>query len=132
MAILGVLLLLGVVGAAVAVAWANQSAIEASAGTLNVFGEQVSLTTGQLFLLGAAAGAVALLALYMTVGGTRRRMAKTSQRRRDLREREHELQSRLAEAESTAASRTASERSAERAEVRAERDAVRDEELAKR
>jgi hypothetical protein len=124
MAFLGLLLLLGVVGAAVAVAWANQGAIEASAGTLNMFGSQVSLTTGQLFLLGAAAGAVTLLALYMTVGGTRRRMARTSQRRRDLREREREMQARLAEADATVASRTASERSAQHA--------ARDEELADR
>jgi hypothetical protein len=117
MAFLGVLLLLGVIGAAVAVAWTNQGAIEASAGTLNMFGSQVSLTTGQLFLLGAAAGAVTLLALYMTVGGTRRRMARTSQRRRDLHERERELQARLAEAD---ASRTASEHSAQHAAARNE------------
>src|SRR5215217_5267585 len=120
MAVLGVLLLVGVVGAAIAVAWANQGAVEASAGTLNVFGEQVSLTTGQLFLLGAAAGAVTLLALYMMVGGTRRRMARTSQRRRDLREQERELQARLAEAESTTSTRDASERADERAALRAE------------
>lgn len=122
MAILGILLLLGVVGAAVAVAWANQDAITASAATLNVFGEQVSLNVGQLFLLGAAAGAVALLALYMTVGGTRRRMSRTSQRRRELRERERDLQAQLAEANATVASRTAgTERAAAREERAAER-----------
>jgi hypothetical protein len=124
MAILGVLLLLGVVGAAVAVAWSNQDAIMASAGTLNFFGEPISLTVGQLFLLGAAAGAIALFALYMTVGGTRRRMSRTAQRRRELRERERELQARLAEANAAATSRTASERAATREERAAERAEV--------
>jgi hypothetical protein len=120
MAILGVLLLLGVVGAAVAVAWANQDAIAASTGTLTVFGEQVNLTVVQLFLVGAAAGAVAMLALYMTVGGTRRRMSRTAQRRRDQRE----LESRLAEANATAASRSASSERAAREERAAERAAA--------
>jgi hypothetical protein len=121
MAILGVLLLLGVVGAAVAVAWANQDTIAASAGTLDVFGQQVNLTVVQLFLIGAAAGAVALLALYMTVGGTRRRMSRTAQRRRDQRE----LQARLAEANAAAAMRgTTGERAAAREERAAERAEV--------
>lgn len=125
MAILGVLLLLGVVGAAVAVAWSNQDAIVASTGTLNVFGEQVNLTVIQLFLIGAAAGAVALLALYMTVGGTRRSMSRSAQRRRDQRE----LQARLAEANASAATRTAA---GERAAAREERAAAREEIAANR
>jgi hypothetical protein len=125
MAILGILLLLGVVGAGVAIAWTNQDAITASAATLDVFGKQAELNVGQLFLLGAAAGAIALLALYMTVGGTRRRMSRSSQRRRELRDRERELQARLAEANAASASseRTAAreERAAERAEAAANR-----------
>jgi len=115
MAILGLLLLIGVVGAAVAVAWANQSAIDASTATLNVFGEQVSLNVGQLFLAGAATGALAMLALWMTIGGTRRRMSRTALRNRELRDRELELQSRLADANAT----------------RDERAAVRDDDVAR-
>jgi len=106
MAILGLLLLIGVVGATGAVVWANQSAVDASAGiTLNVLGEQVTPTVTQLFLAGAAIGALALLALYMTVGGTRRRMTRTAAKRRALRDRERELQAQLAEANAAAASR---------------------------
>jgi hypothetical protein len=123
MAILGVLLLLGVVGATAAVAWANQDAMTASAGTLNVFGEQVSLNVGQMFLAGAVMGGLALLALSVTIGGTRRRMARTATRRRELRDRERELQARLAEANATTSARQTAreERAADRAEAAAHR-----------
>ncbi len=122
MAILGILLLLGVVGAGVAIAWTNQDAITASAATLDVFGKQADLNVGQLFLLGAAAGALVVLALYMTVGGTRRRMSRSSQRRREMRERERELQAQLAEANAMNATRSAAgERTAAREERAAER-----------
>jgi uncharacterized membrane protein YciS (DUF1049 family) len=111
MAILGLLLLIAVVGGTVGVAWANQDAINASSGvTLNVFGEQVSPTLGQLFLAAAVIGAVVMLALYMTVGGTRRRMNRTATRRREQYERERDLQAQLAEANAAAATRSADER----------------------
>ena len=120
MAILGLLLLIGVVGATVGVAWANQSVIDASSGvTLNVFGEQITPTIAQLFLVGAALGAITLLALYMTIGGTRRRMSRTATRRREMRERERDLQAQLAEANASATSR-------DRAAAREERAAARE------
>jgi hypothetical protein len=123
MAILGLLLLIAVVGGAVEIAWKNQDALDASAGTLNVFGEQVTLNVVQLFLFGAAAGAVALLALFMTVGGTRRRMARSAARRREIAGRERELQAQVAEANASASERTAAreERAAERSETASHR-----------
>lgn len=116
MAILGLLLLIAVVGGAVEIAWKNQDALGASTSTLNVFGEQVTLSTVQLFLFGAAAGAVALLALFMTVGGTRRRMTRSAARRREIASRERELQAQLAEANAVR-----EERAAERSEVASHR-----------
>jgi hypothetical protein len=122
MAIIGLLLLIGVVGATVGVAWANQSAIDASAGvTLNVFGEQFTPTLGQLFLAAAAIGALILLALYMTVGGTRRRMSRTAARRREARERERDLQAQLAEANAAAATRDRGAHREDRSEVASHR-----------
>jgi hypothetical protein len=98
MVFLGILLLFGVLGLAFAAAWANQDAVQGSAGTFDLLGRSVTFTHGGVFLIGAVAGALTLLAVYMIMGGTRRRMSRSAQPRRALRERERELQAREAEA----------------------------------
>ncbi|WP_157546669.1 hypothetical protein [Hamadaea tsunoensis] len=144
MAFVGVLLLLGTIGLVSAAAWANQGLIEGSVGSVDLFGRHLNLTNGEVFLFGAAAGALVLLSLYMIMGGTRRRMARSAQTRRTMRERERDLSAREAElaaadrtrqAEAEAAgardARTAAEQAAvERRTVRV--DEARDDEYAER
>lgn len=92
MIILGLLLVLGVGGLSVAAILANRDAFDASAGAVELFGYQANLTVGQVFLAGAAAGAVILLGLLMLFSGMGRSARRRSSSRRELRDlqRKHE------------------------------------------
>ncbi len=86
MVILGLLLVLGVVGVAGYAIWNNQGAFEASAGTVEVFGYSVQLGNGDVFLIGAAAGAVLLFGLSLLFKGMGRRARYRASTRRELRD----------------------------------------------
>ncbi|WP_162908052.1 hypothetical protein [Allorhizocola rhizosphaerae] len=86
MVFLGLLLVLGVIGVAGYAIWNNQGAFEAGAGTAEVFGYTVQLSNGDVFLVGAAAGAVLLFGLSLLFKGMGRRAKHRASTRRELRE----------------------------------------------
>jgi hypothetical protein len=86
MVFLGLLLVLGVIGVAGYAIWNNQGAFEAGAGTAEVFGYTVQLSNGDVFLIGAAAGAVLLFGLSLLFRGMGRRAKHRASTRRELRE----------------------------------------------
>ncbi|MDI1466336.1 hypothetical protein QEZ54_35695 [Catellatospora sp. KI3] len=131
MILLGLLLVLGLGGLALAAFLNNDGLFTAPAGTVELFGYHADPTVGQVFVVGAAAGALVLVGLMMMFGGAgrraRRRMAARrelqSQRAemRDLQRRHDDIQSELAAKRTVEADRAAAE--AELAEE--ERVAVR-------
>ena len=93
MIIMGLLLLLAATGLSLAAIQANRSVFEDSAGVVGLFGYSAEATVGEVFLVGAVAGALALLGLAMIMGGfgrgTRRRLAARRElRRQDAQTRE--------------------------------------------
>jgi hypothetical protein len=141
MIILGLLLLLAATGLSFAAIQANRSVFEDSAGVVGLFGYSADATVGQVFLVGAGAGALALLGLAMIIGGfgrgARRRMATRRELRRqdaetrEVQRREEAEAAELAKQEKITARE---ERRAAAAEERAaqHRAEEREEELARR
>jgi hypothetical protein len=119
MIILGLLLLLAAAGLSFAAIQANRSVFEDSAGVIGMFGYSVEATVGEVFLVGAAAGALALLGLSMIIGGfgrgARRRMAT----RRELRRQDAETREAQRQEEAEAAERAKQEKVTAREERRA-------------
>jgi hypothetical protein len=103
MIILGFLLLLAATGLSFAAIQANRSLFEESAGAVAMFGYSVDVTIGEVFLVGASAGALALLGLVMIFGGVGRGARRRVAARRDLRRQDEELRDsqRSEEAEAT-------------------------------
>jgi hypothetical protein len=92
MIILGLLLILGTAGLSLAVIWANDGAFSAPAGAIELFGNHMNMTVGQIFLAGAAAGALALLGVVMVFSGLGRNARRGSAGRRQLRDHRQEMQ----------------------------------------
>ena len=117
--IVGLLLLLAAAGLSLAAIQANRSVFEDSAGVVGLFGYSVEATVGEVFLVGAGVGALALLGLAMIIGGfgrgARRRMAT----RRELRRQEAETRETQRQEETEAAERAKQEKVTAREERRA-------------
>lgn len=86
MVLLGLLVVVGVIGVAWYAVWTNQGAFEAAAGTVDIFGYSAQLTNGQVFLVGAVAGAVLLSGLFLMMRGMGRNARRGAAARRELRE----------------------------------------------
>jgi hypothetical protein len=92
MIILGLLLVLGVGGLALAAIVSNNGVFAAPAGTIELFGYHVDATVGQVFLTGAAAGAVVILGILMLLRGVGRSARRRSATRRELAAQRQEVQ----------------------------------------
>lgn len=86
MVILGLLLVIGVVGVSWTAIASNQGSFDGQAGTVELFGYTAQLTNGQVFLAGAAAGALLLMGLSLLLRGLARNANKRRATRRELRE----------------------------------------------
>ncbi|GIG00951.1 hypothetical protein [Catellatospora citrea] len=84
MILLGLLLVLGLAGLALVAFMDNDGLFTTSVGTVELFGYQVALTVGEVFLIGAAAGALLLVGLFMLFGGAGRRARRRLAARREL------------------------------------------------
>lgn len=84
MIILGLLLVLGAAGLALAAIVSNNGVFAAPAGTIELFGYHVDATVGQVFITGAAAGALVLLGVLMLLRGVGRSARRRSATRREL------------------------------------------------
>jgi hypothetical protein len=78
MIILGLLLILGAAGLSFAVWRANETVLNTPVGTIELLGRHADLTAGQMFVVGAGAGALVILSLIMLFGG----MGRSARRRR--------------------------------------------------
>lgn len=84
MMLLGLLLVLGLAGLALVAFMDNDGLFTTSAGTVELFGYRASFTVGEVFLIGAAAGALFLVGLFMLFGGAGRRARRRIAARREL------------------------------------------------
>ncbi len=91
MIILGLLLILGTAGLSLAVVWANDGIVTAPAAAVELFGNQMHVSVGQLFLVGAAAGALTLLGPVMIISGLGRNARRRSTARHQLRDHRQEM-----------------------------------------
>jgi hypothetical protein len=91
MTLLGLLVLIGVAGLTLAVIWANDGVFAAPAGAIELFGNQMNPTVGQLFLGGAAAGALVLLGMFLIFRGLGRNARHRPGGRHQLNDPRHEL-----------------------------------------
>jgi hypothetical protein len=89
--LLGLLLMVGAVGLASAVIWANQDVFEKSAGTFTLLGYTAELTITQVFLAGLVLGALGFMGIVLTMSGAGRRARRRAVTRRQLREQESQL-----------------------------------------
>lgn len=86
MILLGLLLVLGVAGVAIAAFLANDGLYSAPIGAVDLFGYHAQPTAGQVFLAGTAAGAIILLGIFMIFSGAGRRARRRLSTRRELRD----------------------------------------------
>lgn len=91
MILVGLLLVLGLSGLALAAFMNNDGLYSAPAGTVELFGYSVEATVGQVFLAGAVAGAFVLIGLSMMFGGAGRRARRRLATRRELAEQRAEM-----------------------------------------
>ncbi len=91
MILVGLLLVLGLSGLALAAFMNNDGLYSAPAGTVELFGYSVEATVGQVFLTGAVAGAFVLIGLSMMFGGAGRRARRRLATRRELAEQRAEM-----------------------------------------
>ncbi|GIF89317.1 hypothetical protein [Catellatospora chokoriensis] len=84
MILLGLLLVFGLAGLALVAFMDNDGLFTTSVGTVELFGYQAALTVGEVFLIGAAAGALILAGLFMLFGGAGRRARRRLAARREL------------------------------------------------
>lgn len=92
MIILGLLLILATVGLTLAVILINDSILTSPATAIELFGNQAHITVGQVFLAGAAAGALVMLGLVMFISGLGRNARRRSTARHQLRDHRQEMQ----------------------------------------
>jgi hypothetical protein len=90
--ILGLLLLVGAAGLSLAFIWANFDTFSAQAGAVELFGNQMNATVGQVFLGGVVAGALVLLGLLMLFSGLGRSARRRSAGRHKLNDHRQEMQ----------------------------------------
>ncbi|GHJ43977.1 hypothetical protein Cs7R123_13190 [Catellatospora sp. TT07R-123] len=129
MILLGLLLVLGLSGLALTAFLTNDGLFTTPVGAVELFGYHAEPTVGQVFSVGAAAGALVLIGLMMMFGGAgrraRRRVASRREQQaqraelRDLQRRHDSIQSELAAKRSEDAAD-----SAERADADAEAEKV--------
>ncbi|GIH04819.1 hypothetical protein Rhe02_28860 [Rhizocola hellebori] len=119
MIILGLLLLLAATGLSLAAIQANRSVFDDSAGVVGLFGYSIEASVGQVFLVGAIAGAVALLGLAMIIGGFGRGARRRIAARRELRRQDAEVRDTQRREEADVAERARAEKTAARAERKA-------------
>ncbi|GAA1630870.1 hypothetical protein ACFQY4_36700 [Catellatospora bangladeshensis] len=91
MILIGLLLVLGLSGLALAAFMNNDGLYTAPAGTVELFGYSVEATVGQVFLTGAVAGALVLIGLFIMFGGACRRARRRMAARRELAEQRAEM-----------------------------------------
>lgn len=84
MILLGLLLVFGLAGLALVAFMDNDGLFTTSVGTVELFGYQAALTVGEVFLIGAGAGALILVGLFMLFGGAGRRARRRLAARREL------------------------------------------------
>lgn len=125
MIILGLLLILGTAGLSLAAIWSNDGMFTAPAGVIDLFGNQLNMTVGQVFLAGIAAGALAIVGLLMVFSGIGRNARRRSTARHQLRDQRQEMQDLQhkhdATAEDFAAHRAATDKAADSEGVAARR-----------
>lgn len=92
MIFLGLLVLVGVAGLSLAVIWANDGVFTTQAGAIEMFGNQMNPTVGQMFLGGAVAGALVLLGMLMVFSGLGRNARRRSAGRHKLDDHRQEMQ----------------------------------------
>ncbi|MBV1853858.1 hypothetical protein [Catellatospora tritici] len=125
MILLGLLLVLGLGGLALAAFLNNDGLFTAPAGTVELFGYHADPSVGQVFLVGGAAGALVLVGLMMMFGGAGRRARRRLAARRELQAQRAEMRDLQRRHDSIkselAAKRTVEDdRAADRAAVEAE------------
>lgn len=91
MILVGLLLVLGLSGLALAAFMNNDGLYSAPAGTVELFGYTAEPTVGEVFLLGAVAGALVLIGLFTMFGGAGRRARRRLAARRTLAEQRAEM-----------------------------------------
>ncbi|WP_155372564.1 hypothetical protein [Catellatospora vulcania] len=121
MMLLGLLLVLGLAGLALVAFMDNDGLFTTSAGTVELFGYRASLTVGEVFLIGAAAGALMLVALFMLFGGAGRSARRRMASRREMQAQRAENLA-LKRKHDTIATELAAQRAAEAGAADAERE----------
>ncbi|GAA2354686.1 hypothetical protein Cme02nite_47870 [Catellatospora methionotrophica] len=84
MILLGLLLVFGLAGLALVAFMDNDGLFSTSVGAVEMFGYQADLSVGEVFLIGAGAGALVLVGLFMLFGGAGRRARRRMASRREL------------------------------------------------
>ncbi|MFC7244272.1 hypothetical protein ACFQO7_17500 [Catellatospora aurea] len=135
MMLLGLLLVLGLAGLALVAFMDNDGLFTASVGSVELFGYDATLSVGEVFLIGAAAGALLLVGLFMLFGGAGRRARRRMAARRELQAQRAENLA-LKRKHDTIATELAAQRAAEAGAADAEREveaarAARDAKLAR-
>ncbi|MEU7827188.1 hypothetical protein [Catellatospora sp. NPDC049133] len=135
MMLLGLLLVLGLAGLALVAFMDNDGLFTASVGSVELFGYNATLSVGEVFLIGAAAGALLLVGLFMLFGGAGRRARRRMAARRELQAQRAENLD-LKRKHDTIATELAAQRAAEAGAADAEREveaarAARDAKLAR-
>jgi len=115
MILLGFLLILASVGLSLALIWSNDSVFFTPMPAIDLFGNQIHATVGQVFLAGVVAGAAALLGLAMIISAIGRNINRRSTARHQLRSRRDEVehQQREHDAADLAAHRAAKDEAAD-------------------
>ena len=119
MIVLGLLLLLAATGLSFAAIQANRGVFDDSAGVVGLLGYSTQVTIGEVFLAGAAAGALALLGLVMMIGGLGRSARRRAAARRELRRHNEQAREAQRRDQAQAAEQAKQERAAARAQRRA-------------
>ncbi|GAB4051848.1 hypothetical protein [Catellatospora paridis] len=122
MILLGLLLVFGLAGLALVAFMDNDGLFTTSVGTVELFGYQAALTVGEVFLIGAAAGALILVGLSMLFGGAGRRARRRLTARRELQAQRAENLD-LKRRHESIATELAAQRAAEAGAADAEREA---------
>ncbi|GIH03587.1 hypothetical protein Rhe02_16540 [Rhizocola hellebori] len=91
MIFLGLLLLVGAAGLSLAIILANDGTFTAPAGAIELFGNQINATVGQMFLGGVAAGALVLIGIMMVFSGLARNARRRSAGRHKLNDHRQEM-----------------------------------------
>lgn len=119
MILLGFLLILASAGLSLALIWSNGSIFNTPAPAIDLFGNQIQASVGQIFLAGAVAGAAAMLGLAILISAIGRNADRRSRARHQLRNRRDEIadQRREQDAAESAGHRAAKDEAADNEEI---------------